>query len=314
VSQQTESGSSSGSSQEQSTVRGSYIYGIVPAGVRIPDGLEPIPTEDGTQLGLVTEGGLAAVVSDVDAGRALGTRKDLMAHEAVLNAIAQDTPVLPMRFGAVVTDDDAVAEELLAPHQDYFVRALEQLEGHLEFRLRGDYDQDVILTRILEEDPRIQQMREKVAGVDEDASYYDRIRLGEAISTSRSSCAPTTAATSSVRSTTSATRGRDGSSSGSSVPPPRSTSSPSSTHRKRPRSDVGFFTELLLLPLAPVRGVAWVGEKIADQVDHQMNDPAVIRAQIDELDAAHERGEITEEERDEQQEVLLQRLVGGGGG
>jgi hypothetical protein len=76
---------------------------------------------------------------------------------------------------------------------------------------------------------------------------------------------------------------------------------------------VGFFTELLLLPLAPVRGVAWVGEKIADQVDHQMNDPAVIRAQIDELDAAFDRGEITEADRDEQQEVLLQRLVGGGG-
>jgi Gas vesicle protein G len=77
---------------------------------------------------------------------------------------------------------------------------------------------------------------------------------------------------------------------------------------------MGFFTELLLLPLAPVRGVTWVGEKIADQVDHQMNDPAVIRAQIDELDAAFDRGEITESERDEQQEVLLQRLVGGGGG
>jgi hypothetical protein len=76
---------------------------------------------------------------------------------------------------------------------------------------------------------------------------------------------------------------------------------------------VGFFTELLLLPLAPVRGVTWVGEKIADQVDHQMNDPGVIRAQIDELDAAFERGEISEDERDEQQTVLLQRLVGGGG-
>jgi hypothetical protein len=76
---------------------------------------------------------------------------------------------------------------------------------------------------------------------------------------------------------------------------------------------MGLFTELLLLPLAPVRGVAWVGQKITDQVDHQMNDPAVIRAQIDDLDAAHDRGEITEAERDEQQEVLLQRLVGGGG-
>lgn len=76
---------------------------------------------------------------------------------------------------------------------------------------------------------------------------------------------------------------------------------------------MGFFSELLLLPLAPVRGVVWVGGKIADQVDHQMNDPAVIRAQIDELDSAFDRGEITETERDEQQEVLLQRLVRGGG-
>ena len=73
---------------------------------------------------------------------------------------------------------------------------------------------------------------------------------------------------------------------------------------------MGLFSELLLLPLAPVRGVAWVAERIEEQVDHQLNDPAVIRAQIDELDAAHDRGEITEEERDEQQEVLLARLTG----
>lgn len=73
---------------------------------------------------------------------------------------------------------------------------------------------------------------------------------------------------------------------------------------------MGFFSELLLLPLAPVRGVVWVAEKIEEQVDHQMNDPAVIRAQIDELDAAHERGEISDEERDEQQDVLLARLTG----
>ena len=73
---------------------------------------------------------------------------------------------------------------------------------------------------------------------------------------------------------------------------------------------MGFFTELLLLPLAPVRGVSWIAEQIQDQVDYRLNDPGVIRAQIDELDAAFEREEITEAERDEQQEVLLQRLVG----
>jgi hypothetical protein len=162
---------------------GSYIYGIIPAGTRIPDGLSPIPSGEGDGgLGLVTVGGLAAVVSDVAISRPLGTRKDLMAHETVLNAIAQESPVLPMRFGAVVTDDDAVADELLTPHQDYFVKALGQMEGLTEFSLRGDYDQNAVLTRIVEDNPEIQQLRERIAGVDEDASYYDRIKLGEAIS------------------------------------------------------------------------------------------------------------------------------------
>lgn len=161
---------------------GSYIYGIVPVGTRIPDDLTPIPQDGDAGFGLVVSGELAAVVSDVAVDRPLGTRKDLMAHEQVLNAIAQDTPVLPMRFGAVVTDDDAVADELLTPHQDYFVRALAQMKGLTQFNLRGDYDETAVLTRILEDNPEIQRLREQVAGVDEDAGYYDRIKLGEAVS------------------------------------------------------------------------------------------------------------------------------------
>lgn len=73
---------------------------------------------------------------------------------------------------------------------------------------------------------------------------------------------------------------------------------------------MGFFTELLLLPLAPARGVIWVGEQIEQEVDRRLNDPAVIRAKIDDLDTQFERGEITEDERDEQQETLLARLMG----
>lgn len=163
---------------------GSYVYGIVAAGTRIPDDLEPIPGHVADAgLGLVTHGRLAAVVSDVPTDRALGTRRDLLAHEAVLNGIAQATTVLPMRFGAVVTDDDAVADELLAPYEGYFVSALEEMEGLVELRVRGEYDEGVVLTEIVDADPAIQRLRASVAGVDEDASYYDRIRLGEAIST-----------------------------------------------------------------------------------------------------------------------------------
>ena len=72
---------------------------------------------------------------------------------------------------------------------------------------------------------------------------------------------------------------------------------------------MGLFTGLLTLPLAPLRGVVWVAEQLESEADRQMNDPAVIRAKIDEVEQAYQRGEIGEDERDEQQEELLSRLV-----
>lgn len=77
---------------------------------------------------------------------------------------------------------------------------------------------------------------------------------------------------------------------------------------------MGLFTGLLGLPLAPLRGVLWVAEQLESEADRQMNDPAVIRQKIDEVEQAFERGEIGEDERDEQQEELLGRLVGRRGG
>lgn len=73
---------------------------------------------------------------------------------------------------------------------------------------------------------------------------------------------------------------------------------------------MGLFSGLVTLPLAPLRGVVWIAEQLHDQADAQLNDPGVIRQKIDELDRAHERGEISVEERDEQQEELLERLIG----
>ncbi|MFP5071946.1 gas vesicle protein GvpG [Pseudonocardia nantongensis] len=81
---------------------------------------------------------------------------------------------------------------------------------------------------------------------------------------------------------------------------------------------MGLITGLLTLPLAPVRGVVWVAEQVEEQVDREMNDPAVLRQKIDDAERAFERGEIDEAERDARQEEALDRMTGrdrrGGGG
>ncbi|TDD50156.1 gas vesicle protein GvpG [Saccharopolyspora elongata] len=71
---------------------------------------------------------------------------------------------------------------------------------------------------------------------------------------------------------------------------------------------MGLITGLLTLPLAPVRGAAWVAEQIKQHAERQYYDPALIQRQIADVDDAHAAGELTDHERDELQADLLARL------
>jgi uncharacterized membrane protein len=71
---------------------------------------------------------------------------------------------------------------------------------------------------------------------------------------------------------------------------------------------MGLITGLLTLPLAPVRGVAWITEKVAEQAEAELYDEASITRELAELDEAHARGEIDQEEYDAYADELLERL------
>ncbi|MFL6163171.1 MAG: gas vesicle protein GvpG [Jatrophihabitantaceae bacterium] len=71
---------------------------------------------------------------------------------------------------------------------------------------------------------------------------------------------------------------------------------------------MGLITGLLTLPLAPVRGVAWVAGKLVDVAEQQLYDVDAIYAELRELAAALDDGRITEDEFDRAEDVLLQRL------
>ena len=74
---------------------------------------------------------------------------------------------------------------------------------------------------------------------------------------------------------------------------------------------MGLFSGLLTLPLAPVRGVAWVAEQIQEEAERQWSDPATIQAELTDIEAMRELGEIDEAEADAREEELLQRLLSG---
>jgi Gas vesicle protein G len=72
---------------------------------------------------------------------------------------------------------------------------------------------------------------------------------------------------------------------------------------------VGLISGLLTLPLAPVRGTVWLAEQIRDQAEQEFYDERKIQAQLMEIAAAREAGEISEEEAARAEDALLERLI-----
>jgi Gas vesicle protein G len=73
---------------------------------------------------------------------------------------------------------------------------------------------------------------------------------------------------------------------------------------------VGLFSAIAKLPLAPVYGVMSLAEVIQRQVEQELHNPANTRRQLEELDEARARGDLSpEEERDAQKEILETRVA-----
>jgi len=73
---------------------------------------------------------------------------------------------------------------------------------------------------------------------------------------------------------------------------------------------MGLIGGLLTLPLAPVRGLAWVFDQVVDEAETQLHDPRRIRAELADAEAALERGEIDEATYEALEQELLDRLRG----
>jgi ribosomal protein S13 len=155
-----------------------YVYGVVRA--------SEAPKIDAAGFGRdarvrnLTEGELTAIVSDVDAGFVEAGREDLERHMAVLEQAALSATVVPLRFGTVMPDDDAVTAELLRGRAAEIEERLAALDGRVELTLSGTYEER-IFGEVVAEQPEVAALRERVRGRDENATYYDRIRLGELV-------------------------------------------------------------------------------------------------------------------------------------
>jgi hypothetical protein len=135
----------------------------------------------GASVRVVSDDGTAALVSDLaDRQLELG-RDEVLTHARVLEEALQRGTVLPMRFGVVLEGDEEVKARVLEPHATELRDQLARFSGRVEVNIRATYEEEIVMREVLAENQQIASLREAIRGKPEDATYYQRIELGERV-------------------------------------------------------------------------------------------------------------------------------------
>src|SRR4051812_40514944 len=151
-----------------------YVYGVMRA-----DAWPRLPEEGvaGRAVTRVDHGVLAALVGELPDEPVRPSRRNVMAHSAVLQHVVAQTDVLPMRFGMVMPGVEAVREHLLERHGEALRGELEAYAGCVELDVTVTCRQDAQLREALAADPALRAARGKLDAAD----YQARIAFGERV-------------------------------------------------------------------------------------------------------------------------------------
>ncbi|NKT43075.1 gas vesicle protein G [Rhodococcus hoagii] len=72
---------------------------------------------------------------------------------------------------------------------------------------------------------------------------------------------------------------------------------------------MGLFSAIFGLPLAPVRGVVWIGEVVRRQVAEETTSPAAMRRDLEAIEEGRRSGEISEDEAAQAEDEILHRVT-----
>lgn len=153
---------------------GVYVYGIVRGTQPLPHGAAGVG-DPPAEIRLLPADDLAVVVSAAHPGLR-ARRRDLLAHQGLLLALAEAGPVLPMRFGVVAPDEATVLAHVAARRSEH-AEVLERLDGRIEMNVKILPVEDD-LAALIREDSAVRRIHEETR---RRPGYEANIRLGEAV-------------------------------------------------------------------------------------------------------------------------------------
>lgn len=124
---------------------------------------------------------LAAIVSDSPDAEYDSTRRNMTAHMRVLEEAMRDHTVLPVRFGSVAPDIEAVSTGLLKERHDDIAQWLDRMGGKIEMGVKAFWYEDGLYRDIVADHGDIRRLRDRIGQKPLEQTYRERIRLGEMV-------------------------------------------------------------------------------------------------------------------------------------
>lgn len=165
---------------EPAAAEGKYLYAIIaaPAPERFA---APGIGGRGDVVHTLAMGPLAAVVSDTPHVEYDSNRRNMLAHTKVLEEVMAQRTVLPVCFGSVATDVEAITRKVLMDRRDELTTQLGLMRDRVELGLKVSWRDNVVFEEVLNENPAIRRLRDALVGQSPDKSHFERMRLGEQI-------------------------------------------------------------------------------------------------------------------------------------
>jgi Gas vesicle synthesis protein GvpL/GvpF len=157
---------------------GLYLYGIFPT--RFPENLTFLGMDKESVFTKFFEG-FTFLYSEAKQPKYLTSRRNLLGHEKVLEEAmhAGFYNLLPLRFGLVVKDWDAVDEQLIKPYKNKLISLFDHLAGKREVSIKIFWDSTRELQDLLEENQTLRQQRDSLIG--KSLSMDETIAIGQRI-------------------------------------------------------------------------------------------------------------------------------------
>ena len=160
---------------------GRYIYCII--AVREPKTFGPIGIGGrGDELYTVCFDDIAAVVSNSPIMKYAVSRENTIAHERAIEEAMKTHTVLPVRFATIAEDEEKV-KKILEKEYDKFKDSLNRMKDKKELGLKAILKEDVIYKDILEKYKDIRILKEKVAALPSEKTYFQRMEIGRMVET-----------------------------------------------------------------------------------------------------------------------------------